>query len=232
MAKGFMTINQKLKILRDIIYKEERGIQKQGEMKKLFPLVQFGPGSLADERCTFQGRVNLAANVKLRNCSIGANTYISNNSQLINCDIGRYCSIGPEVLAGLGLHPSKTFVSTHPAFFSPKNASPVSYVDDQKFVEHKRIKIGNDVWIGARVYLIDGINIGDGAILAAGAVVTGDVEPFSIVGGVPAKEIRKRFSEEQIKFLLDLRWWDMGEEWIEAKAHLFDDINKLMADLS
>ena len=227
-----MTINQKLKILRDIIYKEERGIQKQGEMKKLFPLVQFGPGSFADERCTFQGRVNLAANVKLRNCCIGANTYISNNSQLINCDIGRYCSIGPEVLAGLGLHPSKTFVSTHPAFFSAKNSSPVSYVDDQKFVEHKRIKIGNDIWIGTRASLIDGIKIGDGAIIAAGAVVAEDVEPYSIVGGCPAKEIRKRFSEEQINFLLALCWWDKEEEWIRSKAHLFNDINKLIADPS
>ena len=225
-------IQQKLKLLREALYLEERRLKKRAEMEILHPTVLFGLGPFADDHCSFRGSVNLAANAKLTGCTIGANTYISSNTQMTNCDIGSYCSIGPNVMAGLGTHPVKTFVSTHPSFYSPINRSPVSHVTEQKFVDSERITIGNDVWIGAGVILIDGVTIGDGAIIAAGAVVTTDVQPYSIVGGVPAKEIRKRFTDDQINFLLALRWWDKGEDWIHAHAHLFIDIEKLMESLS
>jgi len=187
-------------------------------------------GAFADNESSFDGAVALANNVRLSNCHIGRYTYIASNSHLTNCTIGSYCSIGPDLLAGLGKHPSSTFISTHPSFYAPINTSPISYVNEQRFTEFERILIGNDVWIGARVTIIDGICIGDGAILAAGAVVTKDVEPYSIVGGIPAKKIRNRFNDEQIKFLLNLRWWDKDEGWIKSNACYFDDIDKLMAE--
>lgn len=232
MTRGVILIKQKLKILRDLVFQEGRRQEKHSEMETLHPKVQFGLGSFADNHCSFGGLVNLAANAKLLGCTVGANTYISTNTKMMNCDIGSYCSIGANVMAGLGTHPVTTFVSTHPSFYSPRNNSPVSYVNEQKFVDTKRITIGNDVWIGAGVILIDGMTIGDGAIVAAGAVVTTDVRPYSIVGGIPAKEIRKRFTDDQISFLLALRWWDKGEEWIQAHAYLFIDIGKLMESLS
>ncbi len=74
--------------------------------------------------------------------------------------------------------------------------------------------IGNDVWIGYNATIMAGVNIGDGAIIATNATVTKDVEPYSIVGGNPAKTIRKRFSDEKIKRLLNLKWWDKDLEWI------------------
>lgn len=79
--------------------------------------------------------------------------------------------------------------------------------------------IGNDVWIGHQVTIMPGVKIGDGAIIATNTTVTKDVEPYSIVGGNPAKEIKKRFSEEQIAELLAIKWWDWNIEQITENVH-------------
>ena len=81
------------------------------------------------------------------------------------------------------------------------------------------IVIGNDVWIGYEAVIMAGVTIGDGAIIGTRAVVTKDVPPYAIVGGVPAKPIRKRFSEDTIKMLMELRWWDWPEEKIAQNIH-------------
>lgn len=85
--------------------------------------------------------------------------------------------------------------------------------------------IGNDVWIGANAIILQGVTIGDGAIIAAGAVVTKDVPPYAIVGGVPAKVIKYRFSDEVILKLLQIKWWDKPEEWIIQKLEKFTDVS-------
>ena len=79
----------------------------------------------------------------------------------------------------------------------------------------KPVKIGNDVWIGYEAVILSGVHIGDGAIIGARAVVTRDVEPYTIMGGVPARPIRKRYDEETIQRLLALRWWDFPPEQMQ-----------------
>jgi acetyltransferase-like isoleucine patch superfamily enzyme len=132
------------------------------------------------------------------------------------------------VKIGLGKHPSKKFVSTYPAFYNPDSKVGPIQTDKLKFQEFSPVKIGNDVWIGDRVLILDGVTIGDGAIIGAGAVVTKDVEPYSISVGIPAKPVRKRFTDEQISFLLKFRWWDKEESWIHDNMDLFDDIDAMM----
>lgn len=86
--------------------------------------------------------------------------------------------------------------------------------------------IGNDVWIGAYVNIIEGITIGDGAIIAAGSVVTQDVPPYAVVGGVPAKVIKYRFEQDIIEQLKKIEWWNKDQKWLKKNAHLFDDVYK------
>lgn len=150
----------------------------------------------------------------LQNCiinksKIGNYSYIGRNSLIQNANIGNFCSIANDVLIGLGKHPLDMF-STSPVFYHKKNALRVSVVaDDKNIEEYERIIIGNDVWIGARSIVMDGVIIGDGAVVAAGSVITKDVEPYMIVAGAPAKPIRKRTSDEKIKYYLQTEWWKL-----------------------
>lgn len=187
---------------------------------------------LINNKTLLGGRNVIHKCVDIRNSKLGYATYIGQNSSLQFTSIGKYCSISSNVSVAIGSHPNNKYVSTHPSFFSTRKQSSFSYVDKDKFNEIKYAKdnycvcIGNDVWIGSNVTILNGITIGDGAIIGAGAVVTKDVEPYSIVVGVPAKVIKYRFKKNEIDFLLDFRWWNKGESWIKENADLFDDINR------
>jgi carbonic anhydrase/acetyltransferase-like protein (isoleucine patch superfamily) len=88
--------------------------------------------------------------------------------------------------------------------------------------------VGNDVWIGVRAAIKDGVTVGDGAVIAAGAVVVEDVSPYAIVGGVPAKLIRFRFPQEIVQFLLNFRWWEQDDDWLRQNWSRFHDVHALM----
>ena len=161
-------------------------------------------------QCKFGNYNTLYPEVILYNVMLGDYTYIAEKSRLMNTNIGKYSSIGPEVLSGLGKHPSRDFISTHPIFFSTLKQAQISFVSDSYFDEYAPIKIGNDVWIGARAVIIDGVSIGDGAIVAAGSIVTKDVPAYSVVGGIPARVLRNRFNPDQIDFMKEFKWWTAG----------------------
>jgi acetyltransferase-like isoleucine patch superfamily enzyme len=125
--------------------------------------------------------------------------------------IGKFCSLSSKITILLGGgHPTRN-VSTY----------PFGVLDTDKFRgainKEKSIKdttIGKDVWIGHGVTILTGITIGDGAVIAANSNVIKDVDPYSIVGGNPAKFIKKRFTDEQISHLLEIKWWDLSDEKI------------------
>ncbi len=136
----------------------------------------------------------------------------SNNDRLI---IGKFCSIacGAKFLFN-GANHTLDSLSTYPFPVLADEwdlQTPVTDAWDNK----GDIIVGNDVWIGFGAVIMAGVTIGDGAIIGSRAVVTKDVEPYSIVGGVPARLIRKRFSEKKIQKLLNLKWWDWEEEKIK-----------------
>lgn len=163
----------------------------------------------------------LHQNAIVSRTTLGRFTYITGAS-VSNAIIGQFCSIGPGTkIGGLGTHPVK-WATTHPAFYSTRKQAGVSFVKTDQFQENVGpVKIGNDVWIGANVLIIDGIKVGDGAIIAAGAVVNRDVDPYAIVGGVPARIIRYRFSPAVIKRFLELKWWDWPEDELRRRAAQF-----------
>jgi acetyltransferase-like isoleucine patch superfamily enzyme len=186
--------------------------------------VTLFPTAEATGACTFGGCNFIHGGTTLDKTEVGRYTYIGGNCRIGSASIGSFCSIAGEVVIGLGTHPTG-FVSTHPVFFSPKNGGfPVSFVTEKVFVEGSPVRIGNDVWIGYRAMLLDGTTVGDGAIVAAGAVVSKDVEPYSIVGGVPARHIRYRFQAEIIDEMLSIRWWDRDISWIKEHAGLFTNV--------
>ncbi len=163
---------------------------------------------------------------------VGQYTYFSNSSYIYRCKIGAYCSIGPHVRIGLGVHPTRDYVSTYPSFYSPNHVARADFGPTTAFPEHLPITIGNDVWLGERCMVMDGVTIGDGAIIGAGAVVTRNIPDYSVAAGVPARVIRQRFDEEQIAFLKRLAWWNRDVEWIRSHARLFRDVDLLVSALS
>ncbi len=164
---------------------------------------------------------------RLRDSELGDFSYVARNCQIYQTKIGKFTCIGPNVNTGMGAHPSAEFVSSHPLFYSTLGqSSGLVIVEKNLFDEFPETVIGNDVWIGNNVTIKYGVTIGDGAIIGSGAVVTRDVEPYSIVGGVPAKIIKYRFEKEQIAFLQKFKWWDKNLEWIKANKELFRNIEK------
>jgi acetyltransferase-like isoleucine patch superfamily enzyme len=154
----------------------------------------------------FETPVRLWPFVQMHGSSVGAYSYVAFGVQLSSVNIGRYCSIG-DGFNVLSHHPSD-WLTAHP--FSHQHIFPAPFrsaaIDAVSPVETTRI--GNDVWIGSRVSLKGGVTVGDGALIGAGAVVTKDVPPFSVMGGVPARVIRRRFSDALIERIQACPWWD------------------------
>ncbi len=164
---------------------------------------------------------------------LGYGSYIGSNCSILG-EIGKFCSIADNVNIVVGTHPTKTFVSSHPAFFSTKQQAGFSFVKKQKYVEtvysHNNyfVSVGNDVWIGYGSTILSGVTIGDGAIVAAGSVVVNDVPSYAVVGGVPARVIKYRFDDDTIDKLLNDKWWNKSIEWLNKNSDYFDDIDKYL----
>lgn len=176
----------------------------------------FYYGNVEIERgAIVRGKSWLEGNIKIgRYTCLNDSVSIIGNSET-KVIIGRYTSIAPEVVIQSSSHIINHLTTCPLEYFIKdyNNLSPNT---------KGNIEIGNDVWIGRRAIILPGVKIGDGVIIGAGAVVTKDVSPYTIVGGVPAKEIRKRFNDKMIKKLLELKWWNMSIDKLNKNKELFN----------
>jgi virginiamycin A acetyltransferase len=142
--------------------------------------------------------------------------------------IGKFCMIASDVKFIMnGANHLTDAITSYP--FAIFGSGWENAMDGKQYPQKGDIVIGNDVWIGYNATIMSGVKIGDGAIIATNSTVTKDVEPYSIVGGNPAKEIKKRFSDDKIQKLLALKWWDWDIEKItqNVKNLTGNDIEKI-----
>jgi len=158
--------------------------------------------------------------IKHSTCTYGVPTVINHENSSAKLHVGAFCSIGGGVRIYLGMNHCTNFVTTYPFgnihqdIFGSDNTlgHPATKGD---------VVIGNDVWIADGVTIMSGVTIGDGAVIACNSHVVKDVEPYSIVGGNPAKHIKYRFSKETIDSLMELKWWNLD-------IHVIQKIVKLL----
>ncbi len=201
--------------------------------------------------CVCETPVRFCSGVRVDAGFIGAFSFFNQQCSMRFVEsIGRFGLFGPEVVTGGAVHPVES-VSTHLVFQNMDCGwnrpfhhlyedmewmeEIIRYQKIHEFGTRTRIVIGNDVWIGGRATILRGVTIGDGAVVGAGAVVTRDVEPYTVVGGIPARPIKKRFPEPVIDKLKELCWWDYGPDVLaglnlndprEAVKHLEERIRK------
>ena len=148
---------------------------------------------------------------------LGDYSYVNEGTLLLSGNVGKFCSISPFCSIGLQEHPVR-YVSTSPLIYGDNNI--LNLVPSWEEISAPP-RIGHDVWIGAHVIVLQGVSIGHGAIVAAGAVVTRDVPPYTIVGGIPAEAIKPRFEDAQVQKLLALQWWNWPVEELRRRKDLF-----------
>jgi len=188
----------------------------------------------------------LEEDVELRNVTLGAYTYIQAHSalnevtlgdysycagynQIDYAVIGKFCSIASFVRINPGNHPSFMRVAQH--HFTYRSSCYGMGGDDEAFFDWRRgspVTIGNDVWIGHNASIMPGVTVGNGAVIGTGAVVTKDVEPYSVVVGVPAKKIKMRFPPDLAERIEKSAWWDWDHDTIKARLQDFRSFDEFV----
>ena len=206
------------KLLRRILYWIIPELRVLRDGKHDFSLLERE--NLVDE----EKHTHISAPYIIDDAVIGKCTYIAPNAFVSKASIGSYCSIGPNLLCGWGIHPTNG-ISTAPMFYSTKKQNGMTLSDQDKVEERKRIYIGNDVFIGANVTILDGVTIGDGAVIGAGAVVSKDIPPYAVAVGCPIRIVRYRFDPEQVAALQRIKWWEFDDERLKDVERMFFDVN-------
>ncbi|MBV5263767.1 DapH/DapD/GlmU-related protein [Pinisolibacter aquiterrae] len=170
--------------------------------------------------------VELGDRVYVEYSTIGDYSYVMHDSSIADSTIGRFTAIAASARIGPPNHPLDR-ATIHRLSYTPEYYWPAQERDHAFFAARRaaRVTIGNDVWIGHGVTVLAGVTVGDGAVIAAGAVVAKDVAPYEIVGGVPARFIKRRMSEDAAARMIRVAWWDWSHDRLEAAVNNFRDLS-------
>ena len=179
--------------------------------------------------CALGAFTDIAERVMLAECTLGDYSYVERGAEAIYADIGKFCAIASNARINALAHPVDR-ISQHKITYRPNEYFLYAKVDKDFREERRdaRVLIGHDVWIGHGAVVMPGLSIGHGAVVGAGSVVTKDVAPYEIVGGVAASHIKWRFSESVKSRIIALAWWDwphdrLGEAVSDMKALSVED---------
>ena len=197
--------------------------------------VHFPFSASLSHRCEFEGMNAVGSHSSFYGRG-GMGSYIGSNCH-ISAEIGRFSSMGNRITQITETHPYKEpFVTTSPMFFSLKRQTGQTFARKQLFEEYRfydkergiAVKIGNDCWVGNDVCFIGGVKVADGAVVLSRAMVTKDVPPYAIVGGIPARIIGYRYDENSIMLLEKAQWWNHDVEWFKENWELLTDMSAFM----
>lgn len=161
--------------------------------------------------------------------TIGKYSYVSDHTSIYYAKIGKFCSIASYVSIGGAAHPTQ-FVSSSPIFLKGRNPFRKNLAE-LDFDPYKTTVIGNDVWIGTHSMIKSGVRISDGAVIGMGSVVLHDVGPYEVWAGNPARFIKKRFTDDEIKKLLEWQWWNCSDEELKKIGTQLDKIDICMREV-
>lgn len=166
--------------------------------------------------CQLGAWTDIGPNTRMEETSFGDYSYMDGDANIIYAAVGKFCSIASHVRINPGNHPMSRITQHHMTYRRIRYR--LAETDDARIFDWRRanwVTIGHDVWIGHAATIMPGVTIGTGAIVGAGAVVTKDVAPYTIVAGVPARPLRKRFSDELIQKITESCWWDWDRQTLE-----------------
>lgn len=193
-------------------------------MKTLSPEPTLGDGASAIA-CTLGEWTEIGARTTLLDSSLGDYSYIMQNGQVVWTTIGKFCSIASDVRINPGNHPVWRASQHHWTYRAAAYGLGEDDADLFQWRKDNAVTIGHDVWIGHGVTILPGVSIGIGAIIGAGAVVSKDVPNYTIVGGVPAKPIRRRFTPDQEAALLAIATWNWPRDRLRASLTDFQTLD-------
>ena len=172
-------------------------------------------------KCNIDSTAKVDSECTLTKVIMGRYSYVGSGTRITDAVVGAFTSIGGRCGIGGGIHPTD-MVSTSPAFLLGKNILRTNF-SNIPYEASKTVAIGNDVWIGEGVHIMSG----NGAVIGAHAVVTRDVAPYTIVAGVPARVIKKRFDDDTIDKLQKLEWWSWPDEKLKKYGKDFSSPQQL-----
>ena len=177
------------------------------------------------EETVFGAYIHIQAHCIFCDVTIGDYSYFAGYNQVYYATIGKFCSVASFARINTTNHPTYDRIAQHHFTYRSKRFGFGE--DDAEFFtqrKDKAVTIGNDVWIGHNAIIMPDVNIGNGAVVGAGAVVTRNVEPYSVVAGVPARKVKMRFPDDLVVKIEQTKWWDWDYQTIKERLSDFRDI--------
>lgn len=199
-------------------------------MIKMDVNIKIGKETVIDDNSKIGKYSDIGDRCVIKKSILGDYAVCRGQNKISYSEIGKFSSIAYGARINAVNHPSYTRIAQHRFTYKGKEYgfSDEDDISVEKWRKENKVIIGHDVWIGHNAIILPGVHIGNGAVIGSGAVVTNDVEPYAVVVGVPARQIKKRFSDEIIEKIEKSRWWDWSHEEIKERYEDFRNIEEFV----